>query len=165
MEENRKTYIFYILSVLAVVALGGAIWYGAYLKKHPGSGPQISTGIQEALKYVPTVQVAKPGQLPKDWPIDLPLFGKTKIIQSQNQQSPGSNFKVEATVVFLSSQKVKDVYASYAAWAKANKWTTEGSSSEISGSLSLFKDQASILVTVNAYQKIQSTVSIYYKSY
>ncbi len=165
MEENKKTYIFYILGVLAVVALGGAIWYGAYLKKHPASGPKVSTDIQEALKYVPTVQVAKPGQLPKDWPTDLPLFGKTKIIQSQNQQSPGSNFKVEATVVFLSSQKPKDVYASYSAWAKANKWIADGSLSDTSGSLSLSKDKASVLVAINAYQKTQSMVSIYYKSY
>lgn len=165
MEENKKTYLFYILGVLAIVVLGGTIWYGSYLKKRPTSGPQVSTDTQEALKYVPNVQLSKPGQLPKDWPTDLPLFGKTKIIQSQNQQSPGSNFKVEAAVIFLSSQGIKDLYASYQAWAKANKWAVDGSLGGISGSLLLSKDPASILVTINAYQKTQSTVSIYYKSY
>jgi len=165
MEENKKTYIFYILGVLAIVALGGAVWYGSYLKKHSVSGPQAPTDIQEALKYAPNVQLAKPGQLPVGWPTDLPLFGKSKMIQSQNQQSPGSNFKVEALVVFLSSQKIKDVYASYAAWAKANKWTVDGSLGDVSRSMSLSKDSASILVTINTYQKTQSMVSIYYKSY
>ncbi|KKR09673.1 MAG: hypothetical protein UT37_C0013G0010 [Parcubacteria group bacterium GW2011_GWA2_39_18] len=165
MEENKKSYLFYIVSVLVVVALGGVLWYGAYLKKKSGFGPQASINLEEALKYAPSVRSAPSGQLPKDWPSDFPLFGKIKIVQSQNQQSPGSNFKVESVVIFVSSQNVKDLYASYATWAKTNNWTLiSGGYVDGVGSLSLSKDQSSVLFTINSYQKNQSMVNVYYNS-
>lgn len=166
MEENKKTYIFYTLSLLAVVALGVAIWYGAYLKKTINRSPQVSINLEEALKYVPSVKPAPSGQLPKDWPSDIPLFGKTKITQAQNQVSPGSTAKIEASVIFLSSRTVKDLYTSYISWAKANKWNLKnGSFVDGMGSISLIKNTSSLLFSINPIQsQNQSSVNIYYIS-
>jgi len=167
MEENKKTHLFYILGILAVAALVIALWYGAYLKKKSSPPPQVSINLEEALKYVPSVKPVPSGQLPKDWPSDIPLFGKIKITQAQNQVSPGSTAKVEASVVFLSSQSVKDLYTSYVSWAKANKWNVKnGSFIDGVGLLDIKKDSSSLLITINpVLENHQSSVSVYYVYY
>src|SRR3989339_272365 len=129
MEENKKSYWFYVLGVLALIALGAAIWYGAYIKNKTNLGPEVSINLEEALKYVPSVKPVVPGQLPENWPSDVPLFGKIKITQSQNQVSPGSTNKVEASMVFLSSQKISNLFNNYRNWAIKNKWALKSGGS------------------------------------
>lgn len=166
-QSPKKSHLWeIIIGVVALVILIGVVWYGLSVKKATAPSPQTSINVQDVLKAVPSIEPAPVGQLPQGWPKDLPLYGKIKILQSQNQTSADSDLQTEAVVVFSSSQNVTTLFKNYREWAIANNWALKGGSASVnSGTLIIALGNQSLLFTFTSGTiSNQAVVNIYYTS-
>jgi len=106
-------------------------------------------------KNVVTPQIARVSannlqkEMPANFPKEIPLNGKIKVIESYSAAYPNSTTK-QSTISFQSSKTSKENYDFYSKWAKDNKWEIKNSlKQENLMSLYLQKNQTVLNITIN----------------
>ena len=103
-------------------------------------------------------------ELPQDFPKDIPLNGKVKIIESYSMTYLNSTAK-QSTISFESSKSIKENYDFYTKWTKDNEWGVANSPKQDNlASLYGQKNQATLNIVIipKISGKIKSEVNITY---
>ena len=88
-------------------------------------------------------------ELPINFPKEIPLNGKTKVLESYSATYPNLTAK-QSTISFQSSKTPKENYDFYDKWAKDNEWKTLNSSQQ-ENLMSLYfqKNQTTLNIVIN----------------
>lgn len=105
------------LSIIAAIIL--ALFAAWYLLSTPQQKPE--TPAPERKVVTPVVSMALPNKLAENFPKNIPLNAKTKLVQSYSATYPNSPV-LQATVVFESSKSAAANYDFYLKWARDNSW-------------------------------------------
>ena len=106
------------------------------------------------LKNVVTPQITKipedklQKEMPVGFPKEIPLNGKTKVIESYDAAYAQNQNIKQATINFESSKSIKENYDFYSKWAKDNKWEIKDSKQENPMSLYGQKNQTILNITI-----------------